>query len=179
MGDVEGWTPEFDGQRPPFPPGNDLGVKLQPGHELSTRHGAYSPRRVEPLAAELVDQVLDDPDIPYLQMPSYRLAVWAWARAEAQVQLLTEYLADRAGESGVGDLDDESIRAAYLLLHRAEARADRSRSKLGLDPLSRARLGRDVALGHRAAMDTASIMTQLARLDREGKLPVDGDGVES
>jgi hypothetical protein len=34
---------------------------FEPGHTLSTRHGAYSPRRVEPLAAELVELALADP----------------------------------------------------------------------------------------------------------------------
>lgn len=135
------WTPAFPGQRPPF----------TPGHELSTRHGAYAPRKVDPLARELVDRLLDDPDVTYLQAPAFRPAVWAWARAEAQVQLLTEYLEER-GKGGVGDLANERVLSAYNLLHRAEARADRARSKLGLDPLSRARLGKDIAQGRAADM---------------------------
>ncbi|WP_142026825.1 P27 family phage terminase small subunit [Blastococcus colisei] len=130
------WTPAFPGQRPPF----------QPGHDLSTRHGAYSPRRVDPLATELVALVDADPAVAWLTAAD-RPALWAWARAEAQVQLLTEYL-ERAGEAaadGVGDLDNDAVKSAYLLLHRAEARALSGRARLGLDPLSRARLGRDVA----------------------------------
>jgi hypothetical protein len=46
------WVPAFPSQRPPFEPGNQL---------ATTYHGAYSPRRVDPLAAELVAVVLDDP----------------------------------------------------------------------------------------------------------------------
>lgn len=134
----DGWTPAFPGQRPPLngPVGNQLALK----------HGAYSPRKVDPLATELVELVRADASVSWLtaaDMP----AVWAWARAEAQVQLLTEYL-ELAGQStgdGVGDLEAEAVRSAYLLLHRAEARAMSGRRRLGLDPLSRARLGRDVA----------------------------------
>lgn len=142
------WVPAFPGQRPPF----------QPGHELSIQHGAYSPRKVDPLAAELVERLLQDPTVGYLQTPAYRPALWAWARAEAQVQLLTEYLEQR-GKGGVGDLGDERVKQAYLLLHRAEARADRSRARLGLDPLSRARLGKDVAQGR--AADAAAELTRM------------------
>lgn len=149
--------------RPPRPP-------FEPGNELSTRHGAYSPRKVEPLAETFVDVVLADEGAAHVHARLYRPALWAWARAEAQVQLLTEYLA-KAGEvseDGVGDLDQEAVRAAYLLLHRAEARAMSGRSRLGLDPLSRARLGKDVAAGQ---LDTARLMAELERRDRGEVLP--------
>lgn len=153
---VEPW------QRPPF----------EPGHELSIQHGAYSPRKVDPLAAEIVERLLADPELGYLKAPRYRHEVHALARAEAQVQLLTEYLAGLAeklddedpGRAGVGDLDSDRVRAAYLLLHRAEARADRARQRLGLNPLAAARLGRDVAAGQ---VDMARLMAQLDKRDRE------------
>lgn len=147
------WAPAFEGQRPPF----------ESGHELSLRHGAYSPRKVEPLAQELVDIVLTDPETSYLTNPRWRPALYAWARAEAQVQLITEYLAARS-EDGVGDLDEAEVRAAHLLLHRAEARATTGRTRLGLDPLSAARLGRDRAA---SAVDMARVMQELARRDAQ------------
>jgi terminase small subunit-like protein len=108
------------------------------GNTVAVRHGAYSPRRVDPLAAEVVEQALADVD--WLQ-PCDRPAVWAWARSEARVQLLGEWLAEQGGDVD----DDGSVRPAAELLNRLEARAESLRSKLGLDPLSRARLGRDVA----------------------------------
>lgn len=155
------WQPAFPGQRPPF----------APGHEVSLRHGAYSPRKVDPLARELVAGVLADSSSPAVA-PVFRPALWAWARAEAQVQLLTEWLTKQAESTGdgVGDLADEKVRAAYLLLHRAEARATTQRARLGLDPLSAARLGRDRAAG---AADTARLMAELHRLEQAG---VDVDG---
>lgn len=143
------WSPAFPGQRPPRngPPGNELALK----------HGAYSPRKVDPLATEMVALVDGDESISWLSAAD-RPALWAWARAEAQVQLLSEYLerAGQASEDGVGDLDDDRVRAAYLLLHRAEARALSGRARLGLDPLSRARLGRDVAA---ARVDMARLLS--------------------
>ncbi len=148
------WVPALDRQRPPFAPGNTLAAK----------HHGYSPRKVEPLAAELVEGLLADPAAGHAHAPHYRPAVWAWARAEAQVQLLTEYLA-KAGEAsgdGVGDLEQDGIRSAYLLLHRAEARATTGRTRLGLDPVSRARLGKDVAAGQ---LDTARLMAELEKRD--------------
>lgn len=163
---VDGWVPAFEGQRPPFQPGNTLGAK--PGNELGLRHGAYSPRRVDPLARELVEQTVAH--LPQLGAPQWAPAMWAWARAEAQVQLLVEYLsvAGAVAGDGVGDLGDEKVRAAYLLLHRAEARADRSRARLGLDPLSAARLGRDKAA---ASVDVARLMAELARQDGDAQVP--------
>jgi hypothetical protein len=151
-----GWVPEFDGQRPPFAPGNELAVQ----------HGVYSPRKVEPLAQELVDGMLADPGTAYLREARWRPALWAWARAEAQVQLATEYLHEKAAQAGngVGDLADERVKSAHLLLHRAEARADRSRARLGLDPLSAARLGKDRTA---AALDAAQLMAQLEKQERE------------
>lgn len=154
------WSPAFPGQRPPF----------TPGHELSTRHGAYAPRKVDPLARELVDRLLDDPEVTYLKSPAFRPAVWAWARAEAQVQLLTEYLEER-GKGGVGDLANERVLSAYLLLHRAESRADRSRARLGLDPLSRSRLGKDIAQG-RAADMAAELSRMRAEAEKSAEVLV-------
>src|SRR3954470_6013022 len=151
----QAWTPAFPSQRRPFDQGNEVAVQ----------HGAYTPRRVDPLAAELVDLVLADAAAEYLQAGHWRPALWAWARAEAQVQLLSEWLADQATEKHpIGDLGDDRIKSAYLLLHRAETRATTGRTRLGLDPLSAARLGRDRAA---TGVDVARMMAQLEREERE------------
>lgn len=149
-------------QRPPF----------EAGHELSLQHGAYSPRKVEPLAGEIVEGLLADPQCGHLRAPRFRHELWALARAEAQVQLLTEYLSNLAdqlheedpGRGGVGDLDADRVRSAYLLLHRAESRAHRARQSLGLSPLAAARLGRDVAAGE---LDMARLMAEMDKRDRQ------------
>jgi len=131
---------------------------FESGNLAALQHGVYSPRKVDPLVIEIL--ALVEPTVTWWQ-PADRLTALAWARAEAQCQLLTEYLmaaAELAGD-GVGDLDADRVKSAYLLLHRAESRAESLRSKLGLDPLSRARLGRDVAAG---SVDVAKLMAALA-----------------
>ncbi|MFR9803144.1 hypothetical protein ACL02T_12675 [Pseudonocardia sp. RS010] len=145
-------------QRPPFEDGN----------EVALRHGAYSPRKVNPLAAELVEHVLHDPDLGYLAAPSYRPAVWAWAAAEAQCQLLDEHLAQFGPDP---DFGDRRVSAAYTAHHKAATRADNARRRLGLDPLSRARLGRDVTAG-RANAD----LVQLLTAERERREAEEGKG---
>jgi hypothetical protein len=171
----DGWVPAFPGQRPPFAKGHEY--RFAEGNELGLRHGAFSPRRVDPLASELVDLVLNDPATQYLQAAHWRPAVWAWAKAEAQVQLLEEYLARRAEDAGdgVGDLGDERVRSAYLLHHRASSRAMSGRRQLGLDPLSAARLGRDKAA---AGVDMAQLMAQLHRMEQAGITVLESDDEE-
>ena len=167
---AEAWVPAFPGQRPPFAPGNTLSP---------TTHGAYSPRKVEPLAREFVELLLADEHTPaHVKAAAYRAELWALGRAEAQVQLLSEYLAARAEAAGdgIGDLTSESVRSAYLLLHRAESRAASSRSRLGLTPVSAARLGKHVAQGAAAQADVATAMAMLHRLEQEGRLPAGASG---
>ena len=160
-------TPERPSwQRPPF----------EPGHTLSMQHGAYSRRRVDPLAVAYADSIIAaDPE---LGTPRWAGAVWALARSEAQVELLGSYLAlagERSGDS-VGDLADPRVLAAYSLLHKAETRAHALRGRLGLDPLSAARLGRDRAS---ASLDMAALMKALAdRDDRPGAFLSASDGID-
>jgi hypothetical protein len=135
--------------RPPFEPGNTVGM----------RHGAWSPRKVEPLAAEIVERMLvnaneDGSPVAYLADPSYLLTIWALGRTEARIQVVSEWLLDRGSEL---DVDGDAVGAANLL-NKLEARAESLRSKLGLDPLSRARLGRDVSA---TRVDMAKLMADL------------------
>lgn len=144
MPEETAWVPQFEGQRPPFQPGNQY--RFTPGHpyrfsegnehrvgegnELATRHGAYSPRRVDPLATSLVEQLLAD-DVAYLRAAKWGPAVWGWARCEARVQLVTEYLIEVVGAGRLGDLDDPRVAAAYKLLDRFEAQPVQQRGRLG------------------------------------------------
>jgi hypothetical protein len=131
------------------------------GNAVALRHGAYSPRRVEPLAQELVDQVLSDPGTSYLTASRWRAAVWSWARCEARCQLLSEYLMDHADPAG---LDAEgNISPALRALSKFESAALAHRARLGLDPLSAARLGRDTAA---AGVDLAKLLSEV---DDDGK----------
>ncbi len=133
---------------PPFEPGNEVGRRFEPGNNVgrqfeegnaaAVKHGATSPRWVNPLAAEIVERTR--PTVTWWH-PCDEPSIQAWGRVEASIELLTRYLVKHGG-----DLDaDGSVRSAAEHLRRQEARAESLRARLGLDPLSRARLGRDVA----------------------------------
>jgi hypothetical protein len=154
--EADGWQPQFEGQRPPFAEGSRA-------NELGLRHGAWSPRRTDPLALEMIKQLLADDDVAYLRAPKWGPAVWSWARCEARIQLITEYLIDLVGAGHLGDLEDPKVSAAYRLLDRFEAQAVQRRGRLGLDPLSAARLGRNRAAG----VDVAKLMAVLAEQDED------------
>ena len=127
------------------------------GNLAALKHGAYSPRRVEPLARELVEAVL--PSVSYLDDPSYAASVWAWARAEARVQLLDEHLSEH------GFLDERgNLRPAVDGLLRSERIAAEMRARLGLDPRSRAKLERDLSASARDRVDLASELAEGRRL---------------
>jgi hypothetical protein len=117
---------------------------FQPGHELSTKHGARSPRKVEPLAAELVAGLLAArPDLE-----GYPEAVWAWGRAEARCVLLSEWIATR----GLIDPETDQPMPGLKWLLSFENQAANFRAILGLDPASEARLAKERAEATRGAV---------------------------
>lgn len=139
------WAPAFPGQRPPFAPGN----------ELTMKHGAQSPRRVDPLATQLQRELLANDEVAYLRSPRFAAAVRSWATAEAKVALIAQWVAgmdiEAAAESGQGKT------SPLELLRKWETTAANHRARLGLDPMSAARLGKDVAQGK--AADAAAALT--------------------
>lgn len=158
---ANGWVPEFVGQRRPFEVGNEH--RVVEGNALARTHGAYSATAVQPLAEEIEQRARADASWPpYLTDPSYGHGVEAWAHAEAVVVLLRRYLAERPFGDGMADTSTEETheqrrkgsstrlttgrrtRAALDMLSRWEATASSHRARLGLDPLSRAKLGRDI-----------------------------------
>lgn len=160
---------------PPFEPGNSVGVQFEPGNLAAKTHGAFSDRLVNPLAQQILAEVA--PLVTWW-VPADMPTAAAWARTEARVQLVSEWLGDHGGDLyaaqvPVGSKGDTitvegEVRSASLLLNRLEARAESLRSKLGLDPLSRARLGRDVAAGQ---VDLARLMAdeqERRRREQEG-----------
>ena len=87
-----------------------------PGHELSMVHGARSPRRVDPLAQELIDQLFALPDCPAaLREPTFRWAVESWARVQAQIELVTAWIADQVAEHGLQEALSETSSAEETL----------------------------------------------------------------
>jgi len=153
MGDVAAWVPAFPGQRPPFPMGN----------ELSLQYGAYSPRTIEPVAAGIVEQLLADDQVAYLRAPAYRVSVWRYATAQAREDLLHAFMVAH-GDDCQGCKRCVGLEDRWRILSTT---AGRTAQRLGLDPLSRARLGKDVAQGR--AADAAAIMAELHRQELERK----------
>lgn len=121
-------------------PAKGAGTPAAPGNVLALVHGAASRRAIDPIATELVTEVLADPSTAYLEQPRYLAALRSWSRCEARVLLLTAALERRGFE------DSDGTPSPWLhALEKAEGAAARSRSELGLSPASYARLGRDVA----------------------------------
>jgi hypothetical protein len=135
-----GWSPVFEGQRPPFTPGN----------ELSVRHGAFSMVKLEPRVHELVGEIREL--VPAWRPPddvTIHLLAIALARIEALYAKLT------AGDVDLAESADKWLRS---WVNSARQSAD----KLALNPTARGRLGLDVA-------QTARVLT-LADLHAEAEL---------
>lgn len=142
---------------------------FQPGHTLSVKSGIYSGRFLTPRAEEILLRERAKPAWPaYLEEPVYERAVRAWARAEAMLELYTEYVEQQTAEAmstefgeaeeditgdgtkGAGGSSTRRSRTrktgpSLEMWRKLDAAASMHRTKLGLDPLARARLGRDVA----------------------------------
>ncbi len=163
-----GWVPEFEGQRPPF----------QPGHQLSVKHGGYSPRYVEPAAEELRLAILEDPSTPaHIRSAVNRLELAAMCRSQVQAELAAKSLGeciDRCDGDIVKAARVDGFMSAALLMHRAEQRAASARSRLGLNSTASARLGKHVAQGAVANADVALRMAQLHELEKAGWTPPAG-----
>jgi hypothetical protein len=102
------------------------------GNEVSVRHGARSPRRIDPVAAELAAALLEDrPDLA-----AYPEAVMAWGRAEARCLIFEDY------HARVGFLDDDGNVRGGGRVAAFELQAARLRERLGLDPTSDAALSK-------------------------------------
>lgn len=112
------------------------------GHEVTLRHGVHSPRKVDPVAAELVTGLISDrPDLE--RFPE---VVMAWARAEARCLLADEWMVDHPPHT------DEGQRLQSWV-HRVETQAQKLRERLGLDPKAEAELARERADAHHATFD--------------------------
>jgi hypothetical protein len=146
------WTPEFEGQRPPF----------QPGNQLAVTHGAYSSKRIDPVAAGFRDEILSSPAMQYLLEPQYAAIFWQYCRTAARIQAIEDALdgmpIEQAAYSGKGQ-------TSWLeLLRKWTSTLTNLASRCGLDPRSFAALGRDVSQARQA--DVATILTQ-RRLEAE------------
>jgi hypothetical protein len=142
-GEVVAWW------RPPQP--------FEPGNVASLRHGAFSPRVVQPVADQIAAQL---PSVaPWAGGAAFAATVASWAHAEAQAAILRAFL----DEHGLLD-DDGEPRPATVLLERVEGRAAKLRTELGLTPLALVRL-----LGGLSGVDAEAASSGLAALKAQGR----------
>lgn len=133
---------------------------FEPGNAVARRHGAFA-ADVEDAAVVLVDELLDVPSAQYLTDPVYRPSLRSWAVAEVRCRRLAAYVVEQ------GELDEDGApRPALEALRTWETRASNERDRLGLSPLSRARLGRDVAAQN---VDVARLWATAEAKIEEGK----------
>jgi hypothetical protein len=163
------FQPVFAGQRPPFQPGNQLGVVS----------GYMSAARILPLAAQVRARLLDSSDCPpWLSDESYQPLLDAWAFATGQAMLLRQYVSDHPLEQAMTETSsaEESERssggdtkrvsqarrtmAANDALHRCEQRVLHLSVQLGLTPLAR---GKVKAAAPR--FDMALVMAEITEED--------------
>lgn len=143
-------------QRPPF----------EPQHTLSTKHGMWSrsDRFISVRMAELVNEARDVCD--YLNDPSYESALVDWARTEAKIEQGERWLAENGGDIG----PNGGIKPAANYLLRLQAHANKTRERLGLDPVARAKITADLASAQRdtrATKDIVTILTEAAEGDAQ------------
>ena len=128
------------------------------GNLARVTHGAYSDRRVNPIARELVSAVLEArPDLE-----DHPAATWAWGRAESRCLLVEAWLE----ENELIDPDGKIVPAAQLA-NQFEKLAMSLRTRLGLDPQSQARLQAGRA-------EAAKVTYDLDELRRKGREVLEG-----
>jgi hypothetical protein len=149
------WVPAFKGQRPPFQKGHKW--RFTEGNDVALTHGAFSSRRTDPLAEQYIAEVLEDQQTAYLRSPRYGASLWAWAVTQSRVELISQWV-DRM-DFDVAARSDRGQTSPLELLRKWMSTAQTQSARLGLDPLSAARLGKDVSQGRQA--DVATELTKL------------------
>jgi hypothetical protein len=151
-GDTGDWQPEWPGQRPPFGAGNTA----------SRVHGGNDERVVGPLAEAIEAEILGDAQMPqHVRSPAFARAVRASSRAEAVADLMFRYM-DTLTPEQMTIPRKAGTKAPLDLYLTAEAKAAGHRSRLGLDPVSYARIAKDLGLAQ------ASSEAALERLGSAG-----------
>jgi hypothetical protein len=135
------------------------------GNDVALSYGAYAPAVVTPRAESMLEELLEDPDFPEyakarmsrplllrLCQVRVRIALW-WEAVEDQgvgagdEVTLTQETVTGGGESGPMKRRGRSVKStpAEETLRRWVAQEEKLCTVLGLTPVARARMGRDVS----------------------------------
>lgn len=132
-----GWSP-VPARGYSWPPFED-------GNTASLRHGAFSERTWQPVAAQLLQGAIE----AYPDLGRFPELLVAWSDAEARAELLRQHL----DEVGMFDEDGAPRRGPLAWLERFSAAAAKLREQLGLTPRSEAELARLRAEATRSIAD--------------------------
>lgn len=152
------WVPAFKGQRPPFQPGNTLGATE--GNLLALRHGANSPRRIDPIAQQLLAELHQDPNLDYIRAQPFKARAWDWARAEARHLLLSAWV-DTLPLSEAGDTSGGRTAPLELVRQLAVTAANLA-MRCGLTPVVDDRVADEIDKARKRRARTAE-REQLAK----------------
>ena len=164
------WIPEFKGQRPPFQPGNTAAL----GNVGPMLHGVYSARRVEPLAREIVKEMLTEADLDYLRAPRFKAALWDWARAEARSRLVNEWAAGLSMEEATAEPGGRT--APLEMVRQLTVRAANMGDRIGLSPAAAKEMADEIRQARETLRRTAehkALHDGLVEAAREAWFPDD------
>jgi hypothetical protein len=137
-----------DWQRPPFEEGNDAAVT----------HGARSPRKVEAIARQVNDELLDR----YEWIADFPETLTALARAEGVTRLLFADLATH----GIYDKRGQFKASVIARYQSAENLGAKLRASLGMTPASEAEVARDRAAATASTVDVVGELLKQGRATR-------------
>ena len=157
------------------PPRDYSWAPFEPGNEAALTHGASSPRHVAPLAALIAQELVEV--VPWVTSPAFAAELQAWAWAEAEVRLLRAWL-DEHGILSDPDPAEALPRPALAALHRAETRAAKARTRLGLNPVAWARLLVDFSKAEGPAGATHQALQEEGRRILEARARLEAQAVE-
>lgn len=141
----DGWEPAFPGQRPPFTKGNEYRVGA--GNKIAQTHGAFTPSIVEPEAEKYRDAILADPESSYLKAPRFSKRLWSYCLSEARVMRIEAWVSTMSDEEAARS--DKGQTSPLELLRKWKTTASNEADKLGLTPVSWARIRKDFATANK------------------------------
>ena len=131
---------------------------FEPGNLAAVTHGARSPALVRERAEQLAPQVLEVH--PHLDERRDGPAVMRYATLLARIERVYAWLGERA-DAVFADVESGEVHGVYQRLGEWERAAGLSEDRLGLSPLTRAKLGID-------QLRAADLVTALAEAEQVG-----------